>query len=122
MREPPQSIGSRTKKNDDELPPLPNSALRQRAVALLFLVVSPGEIAVDAVVVVFVVDVFAASSPPPKSTAPDVMEYSRLLTWLPDDRDLPSYLRSQRVHHERRVRWNSSLLNRLGGMAAAAAD
>ena len=57
-----------------------------------------------------------------ESTEPDLMEYSQLLTWLPDDRDLPSYLRSQRVHHERRVRWNSSLLNRLGGIAATAAD
>ena len=56
-----------------------------------------------------------------ESTEPDLMEYSRLLTWLSDNRDLPSYLRSQRVHHERRVRWNSSILNRLGGMAAAAA-
>jgi hypothetical protein len=34
--------------------------------------------------------------------------------WLPTDVNLPSHLIHQRVHHERRWRWSSQLLNKVG--------
>jgi hypothetical protein len=34
--------------------------------------------------------------------------------WLPSDPDLPSHLKQQALHHERRQRWSAQLLNKLG--------
>ncbi|CAB9527955.1 expressed unknown protein [Seminavis robusta] len=34
--------------------------------------------------------------------------------WLPTDPDLPSHLRTQAVHHEKRQRWGAQLLSKLG--------
>jgi alkylated DNA repair dioxygenase AlkB len=34
--------------------------------------------------------------------------------WLPTDPDLPSHLKLQRIHHEKRQRWSAQLLEKLG--------
>jgi hypothetical protein len=34
--------------------------------------------------------------------------------WLPTDDDLPSHLQQQQIHHEKRLRWSSQLLYKLG--------
>lgn len=37
--------------------------------------------------------------------------------WLPTDEDLPVHLWTQRVHHEKRLRWSAQLLGKLGATA-----
>lgn len=46
-------------------------------------------------------------------TAPELLEIAADL-WLPTDENLPSHLRTQRVHHEKRQRWSAHLLGKLG--------
>jgi alkylated DNA repair dioxygenase AlkB len=46
-------------------------------------------------------------------TIDELLEIAAQL-WLPTDLDLPSHLRTQAIHHERRQRWSSQLLAKLG--------
>lgn len=46
-------------------------------------------------------------------TADDLLNAASKL-WLPTDADLPPHLRTQQVHHEKRQRWSSQLLYKLG--------
>lgn len=39
--------------------------------------------------------------------------------WLPTDPDLPTHLRFQQVHHEKRQRWSAQLLSKLSGCGVA---
>lgn len=68
----------------------------------------------------------SASNPPakanPKSlgeavqlaqTIPELLDVAARF-WLPTDADLPSHLRTQSLHHERRQRWGAQLLSKLG--------
>mmetsp|Transcript_42822 Transcript_42822/g.130235 ORF Transcript_42822/g.130235 Transcript_42822/m.130235 type:complete len:659 (-) Transcript_42822:673-2649(-) len=47
-------------------------------------------------------------------TVPELLAVSSTHLWLPSDPDLPSHLRTQAVHHEKRRRWGSQLLSKLG--------
>lgn len=72
----------------------------------------------------------SSSIPPPKigsessvgeqiqraSTIEDLLQAATNL-WLPTDHDLPSYLRIQRVHQEKRLRWSSQLVGKMGTLA-----
>jgi len=37
--------------------------------------------------------------------------------WLPTDDNLPLHLQTQRIHHEKRLRWSSQLLHKMGDRA-----
>ena len=41
--------------------------------------------------------------------------------WLPTDDNLAPHLRTQRVHHEKRLRWSAQLLGKLGTITLATA-
>jgi len=44
---------------------------------------------------------------------PDLLEVASQF-WLPTDVDLPTHLRTQAIHHEKRQRWGAQLLSKLG--------
>ena len=48
------------------------------------------------------------------STTPQELLSVASRLWLPTDADLPSHLRTQLVHHEKRQRWSGQLLDKLG--------
>lgn len=48
-----------------------------------------------------------------RSSNPDELLDVASQLWLPTDPDLPSHLRSQLVHHEKRQRWSAQLLDKL---------
>ena len=54
-------------------------------------------------------------------TVSDLLEVANDL-WLPTDPDLPSHLRLQRVHHEKRQRWSAQLLAKMGTQIVSQED
>ena len=48
------------------------------------------------------------------TTIPQFMSIIDNFVWLPTDEDLPSHLRTQAVHHEKRRRWGGQLLEGIG--------
>jgi len=54
-------------------------------------------------------------------TAEELLSAANSL-WLPTDEDLAPHLRTQRVHHEKRQRWSSQLLYKLGSIGKSSID
>ena len=52
---------------------------------------------------------------------PQLLQVAQEL-WLPTDENLPSHLQTQRVHHEKRLRWSSQLLGKMGDKAGGCFD
>mmetsp|Transcript_7937 Transcript_7937/g.15914 ORF Transcript_7937/g.15914 Transcript_7937/m.15914 type:complete len:653 (+) Transcript_7937:332-2290(+) len=52
-------------------------------------------------------------------TVTDFLNIVEKFVWLPTDEDLPPHLRTQAIHHEKRRRWGSQLLEGLGQAALA---
>ncbi|KAL7466319.1 hypothetical protein ACHAXS_006621 [Conticribra weissflogii] len=50
-------------------------------------------------------------------TMTDFLSIVEKFVWLPTDENLPSHLRTQAIHHEKRRRWGSQLLEGLGQAA-----
>ena len=50
------------------------------------------------------------------TNVPELLQVANDL-WLPTDDHLPVHLQTQRIHHEKRLRWSSQLLNKMGDRA-----
>ena len=50
-------------------------------------------------------------------TIPEYLSIIDKFVWLPTDEDLAPHLRTQAIHHEKRRRWGSQLLEGLGNAA-----